>query len=92
MTDARWNQARYAASVLFEHLLLAMSFFFMIPAIPSNDDERYYFGPMLPWMLVCLCGSRYLALRRREESWTGLILKAVLFTAAGFVIYERVFG
>jgi hypothetical protein len=89
--DTAPRKALYIASILSDHLLLGMALLFLIPPVASNA-EPYSFWGAIPWMLLCLGGSRYLAIRRGEETWFGLVLKAILFSGACFGIYLRVFG
>jgi hypothetical protein len=83
--------SRHLVSTLADHLLFGLAMLFLIPPIPSMDGETEklsFFKPMA-FVLVLLSGSRYLALRRKEETWLGWILKAVIFVAAGFAMYAR---
>jgi hypothetical protein len=91
-TDRSTGKARYATSVLVEHLLLGIAILSIIPPFTSRQGERYDFGrgPVVV-MLLFLIPSRILAMRRGEESWFGMVLKAAILVVAGYVNYLRAF-
>lgn len=85
------NYLSWLLNILLEHFFLGLSLAFIIPPVPSNK-ERYYFQSALVPMLFCLTLSRFLAMRRGQETWLGMALKSCILILACFLNYERVFN
>lgn len=87
--SSRLRGLRYWISFVADHFLFGLALIQVVPPIPSNAGDRYSFSPML--LLPLIIGSRYLAIRRKEESWPGLALKSLMLTILGYVNYEAAF-
>ncbi len=88
----RLNHAGWMTSFVAEHLLLTASMLLLIPPVMSVAGDIPSIARGLGMPLALLAASRYLAMRRHEESWVGLITKCFIFSLAGFAIHLRVFG
>jgi hypothetical protein len=84
------DKISYFVSVSADHLLFALAMSMLIPPIPSMEGQIYSFWGSLPFMMLFLCASRWIAIRRGDETWLGLLLKSPIFLIVGFTMYARV--
>ena len=70
--------------------VLVPAFGFLIPAIPSNTDQRYRLFPGLAFGAVFYAISLGLCVWRGGEHWVGAGIKLLLFCGLGWVIHVRV--
>ncbi len=74
-----------------ENALLAGALFMLVPPVPSSHSVGYNFFPVsFVLMSLLLASSRYIAIRTGTETWVGAVLKFLIFTTLGFVLYSRV--
>ena len=84
----RWTLG-YISSVIIEHVLLGFALGFLIPPAESTNKRQYFPGTAIVVMLVPLIASRYLAIRRNEETVFGSLLKVIIFCIACIAIHAR---
>lgn len=82
------SKSSYWISVIAEHLLLAMGLFFLVPP-PVSMEGQIYSGWYRAIAVMCIfvMMSRAIAMRRGEESWSGALLKLVIFSLLGVALH-----
>ena len=82
------NRLSYAASLVADHVLFGIALTLVVPPPPSMDTESPSRSIRAVVMAVTLLTvSRILAIRRKEESVTGAVMKLVVLVAfAEFVV------